>query len=228
MVWVVKKAMTPSPMISRRHREAGRRYGKAPQMPGARQDAGVVADDDEDEEGGEHGEVLAPVLLAQILLIIVAQVAHRHLRRVLQRPGHILEPPGRQPTEQREHGDDDPHGGDGACHLQRADGKQNIARMFSHGLTSSDSQGSRRKTGPFPSQCMFLLLYTNPPGKDSPEFRKKSGKSALPSIGRRRLRAKLVYVIANQCAHWCGNPYSLCGNSPSAHTGVATAHCRGR
>ena len=39
--------------------------------------------------------------------------------------------------------------------------------------------------------------------------------SLQASVFRSRTRSRLQHVIANQCAHWCGNPFSQQGNLAS-------------
>ena len=104
-------------------------------MSGAREQAGIVADNDEDKESRKHREILLAELGSQCAVKVILQASYRHFRNVLQLSGHILHIARSQPTEQRKNSNDGPHRRYGAGNFQWSDGKQCMGGFF-HSLTS--------------------------------------------------------------------------------------------
>ena len=106
---------------SRRHGKTGRRHMECLQVSGARKQAGVVADDDEDEEGREHREVLFAKPGSQRAVKVVLQASYRHLRDVLQLSRHFLHIARGQPAENSKNKNDGPHCRYGSGNFQWSD-----------------------------------------------------------------------------------------------------------
>ena len=126
---------------ARRDRQIRRRDMEHPEVPGARQQAGIVADNNKDKEGPEDREVFITELFSERAGEVVPQTAYNQLSDILQLPRDILHVSGCQNAEQRYDQDQDPHRHNRAADLQRSDGKQNIACLF-HEFTSVSVQCS--------------------------------------------------------------------------------------
>ena len=106
---------------ARRHGKTGRRHMECLQVPGARKQAGIVADDDEDKERCEHREILLAELGSQCAVKVVLQASHGHFRDVLQLSRHFLHIARGQPAENSKNKNDGPHCRYGSGNFQWSD-----------------------------------------------------------------------------------------------------------